>query len=144
MDSAMIGNHTTVYNCSLIELPKITVEQGSITAVNNTEEIPFDTKQVYYLYNVASGSEREAHGHKELQQLIIAAAGSFTVIVDDGRIKRSFFLSRPNVGLYMPPGLWRELGDFSGGSICLVLASLEYDENDYLRTKQNFTQLKNS
>lgn len=140
----MIGKNSSVYDCSIIELPRITDDKGAITFVNNGVEVPFDTKRVYYLYDVPSGSERGAHGHKALHQLIVAAAGSFTITVDDGRVKRSFFLSRPNVGLFMPPGLWRELGDFAGGSICMVLASQEYDEDDYIRSYPKFKDYKKS
>lgn len=142
MATTVLGKSTTVYDCSLIELPKITDEKGAITFVNNGAEVPFDTKRIYYLYDMPSGSERGAHAHKALHQLIIAAAGSFTITVDDGRVKRSFFLSRPNIGLYMPPGLWRELGDFSGGSICMVLASKEYDAKDYIRDYSSFKTFK--
>lgn len=132
------GTKTTVYDCSVVTLPKLEVERGAITAVNNNLEIPFGIKRVYYLYDVPSGSDRGAHAHKELQQLIIAASGSFTITVDDGRLKRSFTLSQPNVGLFLPPGLWRELTDFSGGSICLVLASMIYSKEDYIRSYKDF------
>lgn len=138
------GTDSTVYDCSLLTLPKFEVERGAITSVNNKSEIPFAIKRVYYLYDVPSGSDRGAHAHKELQQLIVAASGSFTVAVDDGKLKRSFILSQPNVGLYLPPGLWRELTDFSGGSICLVLANHEYKENDYIRDYHDFKKFKQS
>jgi len=136
------GKKTTVYDCSLVQLPKLSDEKGAITAANNGIEVPFDIQRIYYLYDVPSGSERGAHGHKELQQCIVAVAGSFTITVDDGNLKRSFLLSQPNVALYLPPGLWRELGDFSGGSICMVLASLEYDAGDYIRDYENFKTYK--
>lgn len=137
------GTKTTIYDCSLVTLPKLEVERGAITPVNNHAEVPFAIERVYYLYDVPSGSDRGAHAHKELQQLIVAASGSFTITVDDGLLKRSFMLSQPNVGLFLPPGLWRELNDFSGGSICLVLASLEYSVSDYIRSYSDFKQFKN-
>ena len=136
------GTETSVYDCSLVKLPKLAVERGSITPVNNNVEVPFAIKRIYYLYDVPSGSDRGAHAHKELQQLIVAASGSFTITVDDGLLKRSFTLSQPNVGLYLPPGLWRELTDFSGGSICLVLASAIYSQEDYLRDYFKFKEWK--
>ena len=124
---------TTVFNCSLLTLPKIQTPGGNITPVNNRIEIPFDIKRVYYLYDVPGGEGRGGHAHKALQQIIIAASGSFDIQVDDGKVKRTFTLSRPYVGLYLPPGLWRELDNFSSGAICLVLASEVYDVGDYIR-----------
>lgn len=138
----MDGTKTTVFDCSLIELPKLTVERGSITAVNNGIEVPFAVKRVYYLYDVPSGSERGAHAHRRLHQLIVAATGSFTITVNDGQTKRSFNLSQPNIGLYLPPGLWRELNDFSGGGISMVLASMNYEAEDYIRSFDDFLNYK--
>lgn len=138
----MVMNKTTVYDCSIIQLDKNHNVAGNITAVNNNIEIPFETKRIYYLYDVPGGEARGGHGHKELQQLIIAASGSFDIIVDDGTTKRTFHLAQPYMGLYMPPGLWRELDNFSSGSICLVLASLPYDEEDYLREYDKFLKFK--
>ncbi len=132
----------TVYDCTTVQLPQVHTEGGNITAVNNLSEIPFETKRVYYLYDVPGGEARGGHGHKELQQLIVAASGSFDLIVDDGNIKRTFSLNRPNMGVYMPAGLWRELDNFSSGSICLVLASLEYSEEDYIRDYEEFKKFK--
>ena len=106
--------------------------KGSLTPVYNSKSIPFDIKRVYYLYDIPSLSERGGHAHKNLQQLIIAVAGSFDVIINDSKEKKIIRLNRPDVGLYLPPMIWRELKNFSGGSICLVLASDPYDENDYI------------
>lgn len=117
---------------------------GNITAINNQVEIPFATKRVYYLYDVPGGESRGGHGHLELQQLIVAASGSFDIIVDDGNVKRTFHLARPNFGLFMPAGLWRELDNFSSGSICLVLASELYSEQDYFRDYETFKTFKTS
>lgn len=133
---------TTVYDCTLVELPKNHFDRGNITAVNEQMEVPFDIQRVYYLYDVPGGESRGGHGHKELQQLIVAASGSFDLIIDDGRIKRTFHLARPNMGVYMPAGIWRELDNFSSGSICLVLASSVYDEQDYIRTYSDYLDYK--
>ena len=133
---------TTVYDCTMVHLPVVYNEAGNITAINNSKEIPFDIKRVYYLYDVPGGESRGGHGHKALHQLIIAGSGSFDITVDDGRIRRTFQLNRPNYGLYLPPGLWRELDNFSSGSICLVMASDTYDANDYLRGYDDFKSFK--
>lgn len=134
----MKGRKSTVYDCTIVQLPQVNAESGNITAINNLCEIPFETRRVYYLYDVPGGEARGGHGHKELQQLIVAATGSFDLIVDDGFVKRTFNLNRPNFGVYMPAGLWRELDNFSSGSICLVLASMEYSEVDYIRDYDEF------
>lgn len=133
---------TTVYSATLIELNKNHSLQGNITAINNNLEVPFNIKRVYYLYDVPGGEERGAHAHKDLQQLIIAASGSFDLVLNDGKIKRTFHLNRPYLGVYMPSGLWRELNNFSSGSICLVLASEAYDESDYIRNYNEFLNYK--
>ncbi len=136
-------NNTTCEDCKLIDLTVIqTPRQGAITPIYNSVHVPFDIKRVYYLYDVPAGSERGGHAHKALQQLIIAASGSFDVVVDDGKSQRSFCLNRPSYGLYMPSMMWRELKNFSGGGICLVLASLPYDESDYYREYEQFIKEK--
>lgn len=133
---------STVFSSTILELPRLYNPAGNITAVNNNQEIPFEVMRVYYLYDVPGGEARGGHGHKELEQLIVAASGSFDIIVDDGKVKRTFHLSRPYTGLYMPAGLWRELDNFSSGSICLVLASLPYHEEDYIRNYSDFKKMK--
>lgn len=135
---------TTVFDCTMVELPINHQANGNLTAVSNSDQVPFDIKRVYYLYDVPGGFSRGGHGHLELQQLIVALSGSFDIIVDDGQVKRTFHLSRPNIGLYMPSGLWRELDNFSSGSICFVLASIEYDEKDYFRDYDQFKAWKSS
>ena len=138
----MKANKSNVFDCSVIQLPRVNAKGGNITAINNLNEISFEIKRVYYLYDVPGGEARGGHGHKELQQLIIAATGSFDLIVDDGFVKRKFSLNRPNIAVYMPAGLWRELDNFSSGSICLVLASMEYSEDDYIRDYDDFIKYK--
>lgn len=133
---------STIYDVSLIELPKNHSEAGNITAINNGDEIPFDIKRVYYLYDIPGGISRGGHGHKELRQLIIAASGSFDITIDDGKVKRTFTLNQPYKGLFLPSGLWRELSNFSSGSICMVLASDEYTEVDYIRDYDEFLNFK--
>ncbi|WP_298222695.1 FdtA/QdtA family cupin domain-containing protein [Flavobacterium sp.] len=135
---------STVFDCTMVELPINHQANGNLTSISNSVEVPFDVKRVYYLYDVPGGFSRGGHGHLELQQLIVALSGSFDITVDDGKVKRTFTLSRPNMGLYMPSGLWRELDNFSSGSICFVLASIEYDEKDYFRDYDKFTAWKSS
>lgn len=136
---------SSVFDSTIIQLPVVHNVAGNITALNNSEGIiPFEVKRLYYLYDIPGGESRGAHAHKELQQLIIAASGSFDITLDDGKTKRTFNLSRPYLGLYMPSGLWRELDNFSSGAICLVLASHIYDEKDYIRIYADFKKFKGS
>ena len=129
----------SVYDCTMIELDKHHSDRkGNITVVQNRETVPFDVKRVYYLYDVPGGERRGAHAHKNLSQLIIAASGSFRVTLDDGCVKRSFMLNRPYQGLYVKPGIWRDLDDFSSGAVCLVLASEVYLAEDYIRDYDEF------
>jgi hypothetical protein len=127
----------------MIEMDKHHHEKGNITVVENGKSIPFNVKRVYYLYDVPGGVARGGHAHKGLYQLIVAASGSFNVILDDGKSKHVYTLNRPYQGLYIVPGIWRELNDFSSGSVCLVLASEKYDENDYIRDYNEFIEYKN-
>lgn len=137
-------NKNTVYDCTIIELDKHHSDRkGNISVVENSKDVPFDVKRTYYLYDVPGGESRGGHAHKELSQLIVAASGSFTVTLDDGRVKRTFTLNRPYQGLYIVPGIWRTLDDFSSGAVCLVLASEGYDEADYIRDYQEFLKYKN-
>ena len=133
---------STVYDCKLIELDKNHREKGNITVVDNRKQVPFDTKRVYYLYDVPGGEERGGHAHKELFQLIVAAGGSFDVVLDDGKNKQTITLNRPYQGLYIVPGIWRELVNFSSGSTCLVMASERYKESDYLREYTSYVNYK--
>lgn len=134
---------SSVYDCTMIEIDKHHSDRkGNITVVENQKTIPFDVKRIYYLYDVPGGESRGGHAHKELSQLIIAASGSFTVTLDDGNVKRTFVLNRPYQGLYVVPGIWRTLDDFSSGAVCLVLASHGYDEEDYIRDYNGFIKYK--
>lgn len=135
--------NTCVYNCTIIELDKHHHEKGNITVVENSFTVPFDIQRTYYLYDIPGGESRGGHAHKELRQLIVAASGSFTVTLDDGKVRRSFVLNRPYQGLLVVPGIWRTLDDFSSGAVCLVLASHIYDEHDYIRDYQDFIRYKN-
>lgn len=123
-----------MFDCTLIEMDKHhSDDKGNITVVENSKTIPFQVKRTYYLYDVPGGGSRGSHAHKELQQLIVAASGCFDVTLDDGNVKRTFTLNRPYQGLLIVPGIWRDLNNFSSGSVCLVLASERYDEADYIR-----------
>jgi hypothetical protein len=128
----------SVYSCSVIELVQIPNRAGNITAVNNNENIPFDVKRIFYIYDIPGGEERGAHAHKECHQFLIAASGSFEVELDDGKNKRTITLNRPYFGLHIPPGIWAAEKGFSSGAICLVLASNKYDETDYIRNYEDY------
>ncbi len=139
-----INFHTsTVEDCQLVQLPKIHNPAGNITVISNHIEVPFEIKRVYYLYDIPGGEMRGGHAHKELYQLIVAAGGSFDVMVNDGNFKKTVHLNRPYSGLIIVPGIWRELENFSSGATCLVLASHNYNEEDYLRDFENYNNLKN-
>lgn len=136
-------NRSTVYDCSVIELNSFMSDRkGNLSVVENGKTLPFDIKRVYYLYDVPGGVARGGHAHRSLYQLIIAVSGSFSVTLDDGHLKRTFLLNRPYKGLLVVPGLWRTIDDFSSGAICMVLASSEYDEEDYIRDYSSFIKLK--
>ena len=137
----MLKNNT-VSDCSIIEMSKVHTDVGNITILENGDNIPFDVKRVYYLYDVPSGEERGGHAHYELEQYIVSASGSFDVILDDGVNRRRISLNRPNLALHIVPGLWRSLDNFSSGSICMVLASHVYNEADYLRNYVKYLKIK--
>lgn len=134
--------NNTVFDCSIIDMSKVHTETGNITVVENGSSVPFEVKRVYYLYDVPSGVDRGGHAHYELEQYIIAASGSFDVVLDDGINRRRISLNRPNLALHVLPGLWRELYNFSSGSISMVLASHEYNEKDYIRNYNEFLKSK--
>lgn len=134
--------NSTIYDCMLLTLPKNHQMNGNLTSITNSQEVPFDIKRIYYLYDVPGGNSRGGHAHKDLYQIMIALSGSFSVTLDDGTLKRNFLLNQPYQGLLIPPGLWRDLDNFSSGSICMVLASEVYDENDYFRDYEKFIDWK--
>lgn len=124
--------------CKVIDLPKITDIRGNLTFVEGGNQIPFDIQRVYYLYDVPGGAERGGHAHKALHQLIIAMSGSFDVLLDDGINKKRVHMNRSYHGLYVCPMIWRELDNFSSGSVLMVLASNKFDEDDYFRDYEKF------
>ncbi|MGD0208846.1 MAG: FdtA/QdtA family cupin domain-containing protein [Verrucomicrobiota bacterium] len=128
----------SIKQCSTINLPKIADPRGNLTFIEGGRHVPFQIQRVYYLYDTPGGAERGGHAHKNLHQLIIAMSGSFDVILNDGREKKRFHLNRSYYGLYVCPMIWRELDNFSSGSVCMVLASNFYDESDYFRDFQEF------
>lgn len=131
-------NKLTVFDCSVIDLGKISHKEGNITVVENKSSFPFKVKRVFYLYDIAGGESRGAHSHKECHQFLIATSGSFEVSLDDGKFKRNVFLNRPDIGLHVPPGIWASEVNFSSGAICLVLASHSYNETDYIRIYEDY------
>lgn len=133
---------TSVNDCQILQLPKISDPRGNLTFVESERQVPFDIKRIYYLYDVPGGSERGGHAHKSLKQFIIAMSGSFDVHVDDGRQKKAFHLNRSYSGLLLVPYIWRELDNFSSGAVCLVLASNFFDESDYIRNYEDFLNAK--
>ena len=128
----------SIKQCSTINLPKIADPRGNLTFIEGGRHVSFQIQRVYYLYDTPGGAERGGHAHKNLHQLIIAMSGSFDVILNDGREKKRFHLNRSYYGLYVCPMIWRELDNFSSGSVCMVLASNFYDESDYFRDFQEF------
>lgn len=134
--------NNTVFDCSVIDISKVHDKGGNITVAENLKNIPFEVRRVYYLYDIPGGAARGGHAHYELEQYIIAVSGSFDVIISDGQNRKTVNLNRPNIALHIVPGLWRELDNFSSGSVCLVLASLQFDESDYIRDYGEFLNEK--
>lgn len=131
-------NRVSLDDCKVVQLRKIDNDAGCITPVENNKDLPFNVKRVFYLYDIKGGEERGNHAHKECHQFLVAASGSFEVIVDNGVEKKTVFLNRADVGLHIPPGIWATEVNFSSGSICLVLASHGYDETDYFRNYDDY------
>ena len=134
----MDNKKLTVFDCSLIQLPRIENRAGNITPVHTQVEVPFDIKRVFYLFDIPGGESRGAHAHRECHQFLIAASGAFEVLLDDGKVQRQVLLNRPYMGLHIPPGIWASEINFSSGAICLVLASHTYNEADYIRQYSDF------
>jgi dTDP-4-dehydrorhamnose 3,5-epimerase-like enzyme len=133
----------SVYNCSVMMLPKVHNRAGNLTALENNISVPFEVKRVYYLYDVPGGEDRGGHAHLELEQFIVAVSGAFDVLLDDGINKKIVHLDRPYIGLHIIPGIWREILNFSSGAICVVLASAKYAEQDYIREYTDFKKYRN-
>ena len=129
-----------IKDCRLIELPRIHEVRGNLTFIEGGNHVPFEIKRVYYLYDVPGGAERGEHAHKNLHQFIVAMSGSFDVTLDDGYEKTRFHLNRSYFGLYVCPMMWRGLDNFSSGSVCMVLASEYYNEDDYIRNYNDFIE----
>lgn len=134
--------NSTVNDCKVIQLNKIHNRAGNITIIENDLDIPFGVKRIYYLYDIPSNETRGGHAHKELYQLVIGASGSFNINLNDGVNDKTIFLNRPDFGLLIVPGIWRDLSDFSSGSVCVVFASEIYSEIDYIRDYDEFLTLK--
>lgn len=134
----------SVYEASIITLPSIQFRAGNISPIENGKHLPFDIKRVFYLYDIPGGESRGAHAHKECYQFLIAASGSFEVLMDDGLNKRQVMLNRPYHGLLIPPSIWASELNFSSGSVCLVLASHGYDPDDYIRNYDDFLAYRNA
>ena len=131
----------SVYDCTIIEIDKHHHERGNISVIENSKTVPFDVKRVFYIYDIPGGENRGAHAHKECHQFLIAASGSFEVVLNDGKNKRTIMLNRPNFGLHIPPRIWASEQEFSSGAICLVLTSHIYDESDYIRDSEEFKKM---
>jgi dTDP-4-dehydrorhamnose 3,5-epimerase-like enzyme len=134
----------TINECRVVDLARIERPEGNITPIEGEVAIPFSIARVYYLYDVVGGSERGGHAHLELEQLLVAVMGAFTVVIDDGERRREVELNRGYHGLYIPRLIWRELVNFSSGAVCVVLASHEYSEQDYVRDYEEFRGLRRS
>ena len=132
----------TAYDCNIYTLPKINFRAGNITPIHPNIEIPFNIKRIFYIYDIPGGEDRGAHAHKKCHQFIVAASGSFDVFLDDGKNKRTVSLNRPYFGLHIPPGIWAAEQSFSSGSICLVIASNNYNASDYIREYKLYKKLK--
>lgn len=132
----------TVFDCMVMDLPKIHNRAGNITSIENQFHVPFDIKRVYYLYDVPGGSARGGHAHNDLEQFIVAVSGAFDVLLDDGINIKTIHLDRPYNGVYIVSGIWRELMNFSSGATCLVLASQNYSEDDYIRDRDEYLKLR--
>jgi dTDP-4-dehydrorhamnose 3,5-epimerase-like enzyme len=132
----------TVDDCTIVELPRVTDPRGNLSFIESGRHVPFDIKRVYYVYDVPGGESRGGHAHKRLEQLVVAMSGSFDVVLDDGERRRVVSLNRSYYGLYIPTLIWRELVNFSSGSVCTVMASEYYEEADYYRSYEQFAAAK--
>lgn len=133
----------SVFDCSIIDIGKVENRAGNISVIESTEQLPFEIKRIFYLYDIPGGESRGAHAHMECHQFLVAASGAFEVLLDDSKTKRLVQLNRPYVGLHIPPGIWASEINFSSGSICMVFASHVYNEQDYLRQYNDFLKFRN-
>lgn len=140
----MIGHATSINDVQLIDLRRIKTGVGNLVVYPDDATSDFAVKRIYYLYDIPAGSERGGHAHYELEQIIVAVAGAFEITLDDGREQATYLLHQPHLGLRLPPGLWRTLQNFSGGAVCLVIASERYNEADYIRDYATFKTWKTS
>jgi hypothetical protein len=134
----------SVYDCGIVEVPRVENRAGNISVVENDINLPFSVKRTFYIYDIPGGKDRGAHSHKECHQFLVAVSGSFEIEMDDGKNKRTIALNRPYYGLHIPPGIWAAEKGFSSGAICLVLASHKYDEHDYIREYDEYLKFKMS
>jgi len=132
----------TIYDCSIIEIPKIRNRSGNISVIEGLKNLPFEPSRVFYLFDIPAGEGRGGHSHKECHQFVVSASGSFEVLLDDGVNKKTIALNRPFCGLHIPPGIWAQELNFSSGAICLVLASKKYNSEDYIRDYVEFIKWK--
>lgn len=144
LDSPVLWHirRSSVYDCSVIDLPKYMFDEGNLTWVERNRNVPFDIRRVFYLYDIPGGEARGAHAHRQCHQFLVAASGAFEVVLDDGINRRTVMLNRPFCGLHIPPGIWAAEQGFSSGSVCLVLASETYNESDYIRDYNDFIQYR--
>jgi hypothetical protein len=142
METITIRKMTTIIDVQIIDITKVHDTRGNLSVIQG-EAIPFEMKRVYYLYDIPSGGRRGGHSHKNCQELLVALSGSFDVILSDGHEQKTVTLNKPNVGLLIPNGIWRELENFSSGSVCLVLASAIFEEEDYIRNFEEYRLSKN-
>lgn len=140
-DFLLEQKYSVLEECKIVNFPKVNDVRGNLSFIEQNNQVPFEIRRVYYLYDVPVGATRGGHAHRELQQMIIALSGSFDVVLDDGYRKRSFFLNRPHYGLYVPPRIWRELENFSSNSVALSIVSEIYKESDYVREYDTFKRL---
>ena len=133
----------TVFDCSMIDISKIKNEAGNITVLENNTDFPFNVERIFYSYDIPGGENRGGHAHIECHQFLVAASGSFEVVLDDGKTKKTVFLNQPSIGVHVLPGVWASEVNFSSGSICLVMASHKYEEKDYIRDYKKFKKNKN-
>jgi hypothetical protein len=137
----LVENYNMLDLCKTVYFPKVADTRGNLSFIEENRQVPFEIKRVFFLYDVPSGATRGGHAHKTLKQMIIALSGSFDIVLDDGVNKKTVFLNRPHYGVYIPPGVWSELGNFSSNSLALSLASNVFEESDYIRNYETFKSM---